>query len=172
MNFAPDKKAKAYALKERFYKVSFYVIEALWILVVIPLIIFVCFITFSTVWRMIKPENSTWPIYLIVISIVFFQLLAVQDFIRRYINKNYGMTVGQWIRWKFNPTERAKRKATKNTSTQKLDTWYQKVNQIKTDIEDLETKEAYDNWIDWVGEEGDPYKGIKITKEKFARKKL
>ena len=88
--------------------------------------------------------------------IVFFQILGMQFFVRKYVLEPHKMTFGEWLRWKFSPTEIKKRRAEKIARSRKMDEWYGSMDRVYESRERLKDEQQYNLRGEWFGEDGDP----------------
>jgi hypothetical protein len=98
----------------------------------------------------------TWPLAIMGIFIVLGQILAVQFFVRKYILQPNKMSFGEWLRWKFSPTEIKKRRAEKIARSQKMDEWYDGMDRIHERKALIKEEQSIDMREEWFKETGDP----------------
>ena len=98
----------------------------------------------------------TWPLAIMGILMVLAQILAVQYFVRKYILTPNKMTFGEWLRWKFSPTEIKKRRAEKIARSQKMDEWYDGMDRIHERKALIKEEQSIDMREEWFKETGDP----------------
>lgn len=155
----PEKKQKGgtSGFGDFVYVMLFIMIEGLFIFVGIPMVIFAIAIIPVAMYLVITGEQETiWPIYLIVALVVFFQILGVQYFIRKWVLEPNKMTFGQWLRWRFSPKEIRKRREERRTRSRKMDEWYDGLDRVKERRDSIKDEQSYDLRSEWYKETGDP----------------
>jgi hypothetical protein len=148
----PEKKKKGgtSGFGDIVYVILFYLMEGLFIFVGIPIIIFAIGIIPVAMYLVITGERSqVWPLYIFGVAIVFFEILGLQYFIRRYILKPHNMTLGQWLRWKFSPAEIRKRREEKREKTRRMEEWYGGMERVHMTKERIKEEQAYDLRSEW-----------------------
>ncbi|NHJ32779.1 MAG: hypothetical protein FK732_07945 [Asgard group archaeon] len=142
------------------YVLIFYLIEGLFILVGIPFLILAIGVIPVTMYLIItEGEGSlgvTWPLAIMGIFVVFFQILAVQFFVRKYVLEPHKMTFGEWLRWKFSPKEIKKRRQEKIARSQKMDEWYDGMDRIHERKALLKEEQSLNIRDEWFSETGNP----------------
>ncbi len=140
------------------YVILFYLIEGLFIFLGIPALILAIAIIPMAMYAIITGGiyGTDWVLIVVVVLIVFIQILAIQYFVRKYILKPHNMKFGQWLRWKFSPTEIQKRRQEKAARSKKMDEWYASMDRIQEREEMIKNEQAYDIRGEWFKETGDP----------------
>ena len=149
----PEKKDKGGSFGDTIYVILFYLIEGLFIFIGIPFLVFAIAIIPTAFYVIIKGEqNITWPLYVVGAIIVFCQILAMQYFIRRYILKPHNKTFGEWLRWKFSPTEIKIRRLEKQERSRKMEKWYDNLDKVQANKEKLIEEQSYNLRSKWQDE--------------------
>jgi len=76
--------------------------------------------------------------------------MGVQYFVRKYVLEPHNMTFGEWIRWKFSPTEIKKRRAEKIARSEKMNKWYDgmdKIHERKALIKEEQSIDMRGEWF-------------------------
>lgn len=156
----PEKKQRTGSFGDFIYVIMFYLIEGAFILFGIPiLMIAIGVIPVSMYLIITKGEGAlgvTWPLAIMGIFMVLAQILAVQYFVRKYILQPNKMTFGEWLRWKFSPTEIKKRREEKIARSQKMDEWYDGMDRIHERKALIKEEQSIDMREEWFKEAGDP----------------
>ena len=155
----PEKKQKGgtSGFGDFVYVMLFILIEGLFIFLGIPLIIFAIAIIPVAMYLVILGEQETiWPLYVIVALVVFFQILGVQFFVRKWILEPNKMTFGQWLRWRFSPKDIRKRREERRARSRKMDEWYDGLDRVKERRDLIKDEQSYDLRSEWYKETGDP----------------
>ncbi len=159
----PEKKQKGgtSGFGDLVYVFMFYLIEGLFILIGIPILIFAIGVIpvamFLVITRGGGSESAS--LYILIglgILIVFFQILGMQYFVRKYVLEPNKMTFGAWLRWKFSPTEIKKRRAEKIARSRRMEEWYDGMDRVHETKERLKFEQQYNLRGEWFGEDGDP----------------
>ncbi|MBN1329017.1 MAG: hypothetical protein JXA54_06045 [Candidatus Heimdallarchaeota archaeon] len=156
----PEKKQKGgtSGFGDIVYVFLFYVIEGIFIFIGIPALVIAIAIIPMAMYSIITQGKfgTDWVLIVVAVLIVFIQILAIQYFVRKYILKPNNMRLGQWLRWKFSPTEIQKRRAEKAERSRKMDEWYASMERIQEREELIKNEQAYDIRDEWFKEKGDP----------------
>ncbi|MBK5113216.1 MAG: hypothetical protein KGD59_03305 [Candidatus Heimdallarchaeota archaeon] len=156
----PEKKQRTGSFGDFIYVVMFYMIEGAFIIFGIPiLMIAIGVIPVSMYLIITKGEGAlgvTWPLGIMGIFMVLFQILAVQYFVKKYVLEPNKMAFGEWLRWKFSPTEIKKRRAEKIARSQKMDEWYDGMDRIHERKALIKEEQSIDMREEWFKETGDP----------------
>jgi len=151
----PEKKQKGgtSGFGDIIYVFLFYLIEGMFIFIGIPVIIIaIAAVPVSMYLIITEGEYSEWPIYVIGGAIVFFQIIGVQFFVRKFILEPHKMTFGEWLRWKFSPTLIKQRREERKERSRKMDEWYQGMDRIHERKEQLKEEQQYNIRAEWFGE--------------------
>lgn len=103
--------------------------------------------------------SATVNLYLTIgagVLVVFAQIMGVQYFVRKYVLEPHKMTFGEWIRWKFSPTEIKKRRAEKIARSEKMNKWYDGMDKIHERKALIKEEQSIDMRGEWFKETGDP----------------
>ncbi|HUT80914.1 MAG TPA: hypothetical protein VMZ29_06905 [Candidatus Bathyarchaeia archaeon] len=142
------------------YVILFYLIEGLFIFIGIPALIIAIAIIPMAMYSIITHGGGElgldWILIVVAVLIVFIQVLALQYSVRKYILKPHNMRFGQWLRWKFSPTEIQKRREEKIERSKKMEEWYASMERIQEREELIKNEQAYDIRDEWFKESGDP----------------
>ena len=157
----PEKKQKGgtSGFGDIIYVLAFYLIEGSFIFLGIPVIILALGLVPISLYLIITGGgggNIDWIFYLFGVVVVFFQILGMQYFIRKWVLEPNKMNFRQWIRWKFSPTEIKKRRAEKQARAQKMDEWYAGMDKVQESRDRLRDEQSYDLRAEWYKESGDP----------------
>ena len=119
------KKAKKSNMRDmqKFYKRNYYFFELSFTFVAVPTLVIslasvplLLFYTFSK-------QFVTWPLIITASLIVFFQIIAIQHYVRRFHLEPHNMTIGQYLRYLFD--RRSHREIDqKNLSSKEHIEWY------------------------------------------------
>ncbi|MEA2070667.1 MAG: hypothetical protein U9O98_05185 [Asgard group archaeon] len=159
MIYIPPEKKKtggSSKLGDIVYVILFFLFEGLFIFAVIPAVIFAMAVFPVATYLAITGADIIWPMYVIIGIIVFFQILAIQYFFRRYVLEPHNKTLGQWLRWKFSPKEIRKRRKEKEENTMKIQKWYQGMERVHARRDQLTEEQSYDLRTEWFGTTGNP----------------
>jgi len=156
----PEKKHRGGSFGDFIYVFMFYLIEGLFIIVGIPILMLAIGVIPVSMYLVItKGEGRlgvTWPLAIMGIFVVLFQILAVQYFVRKYVLEPHKMTFGEWLRWKFSPTEIRKRREERIARSRKMDEWYDGMGRIHERKAQLKEEQSYNLRDEWFQEKGDP----------------
>jgi len=156
----PEKKHRGGSFGDFIYVFLFYLIEGIFIIIGIPfLMLAIGVIPVSMYLVITKGEGRlgvTWPLAIMGIFVVLFQILAVQYFVRKYVLEPNKMTFGEWLRWKFSPTEIRKRREERIARSRKMDEWYDGMDRIHERKAQLKEEQSYNLRDEWFQEKGDP----------------
>jgi len=158
----PEKKQKdgTSSFGDLVYVIMFYMVEGLFIIVGIPILMLAIGVIPVAMYLVITKGEGvlgvTWPLAIMGIFMVLFQILAVQYFLRKYVLEPHKMTFGEWLRWKFSPTEIKKRRQEKIARSQKMDEWYGGMDKIHERKAQLKEEQSFNLRDEWFGESGDP----------------
>lgn len=155
----PEKKQKggSSGFGDFFYVMIFYLIEGLFIFVGIPVIVLALGVIPVAMYLVITGNNNViWPLYLFGVLIVFFQILGIQFFVRKWILEPNKMTFGQWLRWRFSPSEIRKRRDEKRARSRKMADWYDGMDRVKERSDMIRDEQSYDLRSEWFESTGDP----------------
>ena len=159
----PEKKQKGgtSGFGDIVYVIMFYLIEGMFIFIGIPFLILAIGLVPVAMFLIITEGgwNENANFYILIgagIFIVFFQILGVQFFVRKYILEPHKMTFGEWLRWKFSPKEIKKRREDKIARTRKMEEWYGGMDRVHESKERLKEEQQYNLRGEWFGEGGDP----------------
>ncbi len=143
------------------YVLMFYIMEGLFIFIGIPFLILAFGVIpvamFLVITRGGGSESAS--LYILIsfgVLIVFFQILGMQFFVRKYVLEPHKMTFGEWLRWKFSPTEIKKRRTEKIARSRKMEEWYGSMDRVYESRERLKDEQQYNLRGEWFGEDGDP----------------
>ncbi|MBD3191471.1 MAG: hypothetical protein GF308_12555 [Candidatus Heimdallarchaeota archaeon] len=152
----PEKKSGSSNFGDIVYIIIFYLIEGLFIFIGVPFLVFAIAYLPASLYFAITGNATMWPLYIMGAFIAFFQILAIQAFMKRYVLEPHGKTFGEWLRWKFSPKEIKKRREERRRESEKMDKWYAGMERIKETEERIKTEQSYDVRSEWFAESGDP----------------
>ncbi|MGC9778799.1 MAG: hypothetical protein HZR80_06110 [Candidatus Heimdallarchaeota archaeon] len=164
MTYVPPKKKQkggTSGFGDLVYVLMFYIMEGLFIFIGIPFLILAFGVIpvamFLVITRGGGSESAS--LYILIsfgVLIVFFQILGMQFFVRKYVLEPHKMTFGEWLRWKFSPTEIKKRRTEKIARSRKMEEWYGSMDRVYESRERLKDEQQYNLRGEWFGEDGDP----------------
>ena len=79
-----------------------------------------------------------WPFIILGVLVAFFQILAIQVFVRKYYLKPYNMTFGEYLRFRFD--ERNKSEEEKNKPQK---TWYDNLDEFIIKIRTTQREQTF-----------------------------
>ncbi|MFW9922863.1 MAG: hypothetical protein ACFFDW_06190 [Candidatus Thorarchaeota archaeon] len=139
------------------YVIMFYVIEIAFIFLGIPIVIlsigFIPIAMYLIITEGGQTDNN-WIFYLFGVVIIFFQILGLQYFFRKWILQPNNMTFGEWLRWKFSPSEIKKRRYERIERSRRMDEWYSGMERVKEMNEKIKEEQAIDFRYEWYKETG------------------
>lgn len=141
------------------YVVMFYLIEISFIFIGIPVIILALGFVPIAMYLIITEggtADDSWIFYLFGVVIVFFQILGLQYFFKRWILEPNKMTFGEWLKWKFSPTEIRKRRDERRMRSERMDKWYDSMGKIKETEDRIKEEQALDLRTEWFKNSGNP----------------
>jgi len=115
------------AAQERFYKRNFIIFEIGYVLVAIPVLVVALLSIPVIMFYIIKQHFYLWPILATAILIAFFQILGFQYFVRKYYLQPNNMTLGEFLRMRYEDRLR-QRKLKEKPAPQK--TWYDNLDEF------------------------------------------
>ncbi|RLI74110.1 hypothetical protein DRO91_01340 [Candidatus Heimdallarchaeota archaeon] len=154
----PEKKQKGgtSSFGDIVYIFLFYLIEGLFIIIGVPALVVAIGLIPIAMYVIIRGEtNIVWPLYVLAVAIIFFQILALQYFVKKYVLEPHKMRLGQWLRWKFSPKEIKKRRLERQERTRKMEAWYGGMDKVKEEKEQIKKEQSYDLRSEWYYKETD-----------------
>jgi len=165
----PEKKHRGGSFGDFIYVLLFYLIEGAFILIGIPILILAIGVIPVSMYLIVTQGEGalgvTWPLAIMGIFIVLAQILAIQYFVRKYVLEPHKMSFGEWLRWKFSPTEIKKRRAEKLERSRKMDEWYDGMDRIHERKALIKAEQSVDMREEWFKETGDPDEVVAETTE-------
>lgn len=157
----PEKKQKGgtSGFGDIIYVIAFYVIEISFIFLGIPIIVLAIGVIPIAMYLIITQGGGgeiDWIFYLFGVAIVFFQILGLQYFFKKWILQPQGKTFGEWLRWKFDPVEIRKRRAERIERSKRMDEWYGGMARIKKSNEKIKQEQTLDLRSEWFKDSDDP----------------
>lgn len=119
---AQRRKLRSIIASERRVKNNFYFFELGFIFGIIPLLVVSFVIGPVLYYFAIEREFYLWPFVVVGILVAFFQIIALQYFIKRFYLDPHNMTLGEYLRYKFDIRFRAAEIS--STKGQNNLTWY------------------------------------------------
>lgn len=101
------RKLRSIMASERREKSNFYFFELGFIFGIIPLLVVSFVIGPVLYYFTIEREFYLWPFIVVGILVAFFQIIALQYFIKRFYLDPQNMTLGEFLRYKFDARFRA-----------------------------------------------------------------
>ncbi|NHJ46199.1 MAG: hypothetical protein FK733_00290 [Asgard group archaeon] len=130
------------------YVFLFYLVEGLFILVGIPFLMLALAIIPVAMYVIITGgERILWPMIVFGTLLIFIQAMALQYAVRRFVLQPHNKTFGEWLRWKFSPTEIKTRRADKRARTKRVEEWYDGIDRVqaqKDHLKNEQQRELYD----------------------------
>ncbi len=115
--------------KERFYKRNFYFFEIGFIVVAVPVLIIALFSIPILLYFTLTQYFQLWPFIILGVLVAFFQILAIQVFVRKYYLKPYNMTFGEYLRFRFEERYKKEEEEKKHQKT-----WYDNIDEFIVQI--------------------------------------
>ncbi len=165
----PEKKQKggSSGFGDILYVMVFFLIEGLFIFIGIPIVVLALGLVPIAMYLIItKTYGAVWVLYLVGIVVIFFQILGIQFFMRKWVLEPNKMNFRQWIHSRFSPTEIRKRREEKRARAQKMNEWYDGMDRIHERRNQIRDEQSYDLRGEWFkGSGGDPELLNKAPKE-------
>jgi len=137
------------------YVIAFFLIEGLFIFIGIPMVVLALGLVPISMYLIISENRGAeWVLYLVGIVIIFFQILGIQYFMRKWVLEPNKMNFRQWIHWRFSPTEIRKRREEKRARVQKMNEWYGGMDRIHEKRDQLRDEQSYDLRGEWFKDSG------------------
>ncbi len=157
----PEKKHRGGSFGDFIYVFMFYLIEGLFIFIGIPFLMLAIGVIPVAMYLVITRGGVSDQInlYLTIgagVLVVFAQIMGAQYFVRKYVLEPNNMKFGEWMRWKFSPTEITKRRAEKIARSEKMDKWYDGMDKIHERKALIKEEQSIDIRGEWFKETGDP----------------
>ncbi|NHK29791.1 MAG: hypothetical protein FK730_00470 [Asgard group archaeon] len=125
------------------YVILFYLVEGLFILLGIPLLVLAIGIVPVAMYVIItQGRYAQWPLYVAGVVVILLQILGIQYFLRKYVLEPNNKTFGEWLRWKFSPTEISRRRAERRAKSKKMEEWYDGFDRVKDQKEKLKEEQS------------------------------
>ena len=164
----PEKKQKGgtSGFGDIIYVILFYLVEGAFVFIGVPILVLaIGFIPVAMYLIITQGEGVVWFLYGFVVAIVFFQILALQYFFKRYILHPNKMSFRQWVVYRFSPSEIRKRRAEKQARHKKMTEWYDGMDRVHKRNEEYKDEQQANLRADWFGEGKDPEDLINQQKE-------
>jgi len=113
---------------ERFYKSNFILFEIGYVFLAIPMLVIALSSVPILMFYTFAQKFYLWPIIVISILVVFFQISAIQYFVRKYYLDYHKMRLGQYLRFRYGNRKRSQSK--EYQETQKEQSWYENLDEI------------------------------------------
>ncbi|MHA1211483.1 MAG: hypothetical protein ACTSSH_03385 [Candidatus Heimdallarchaeota archaeon] len=125
--------------KDKAHTRNFIIFEIGFIVIAIPLLI-VGFssIPFSMYYAIVK-DFRLWPLVFIGAAVAFFQILAMKYFVKRFFLDPYNMTLGQYLRMRYD--ERFE--DDEDASETKIKVWYENLDEFIIKIKEEQKEQTY-----------------------------
>lgn len=166
----PEKKHRGGSFGDFIYVLMFYLIEGVFILIGIPFLMLAIGVIPVAMYLVITQggTSATVNLYLTIgagVLVVFAQIMGMQYFVRKYVLEPHKMTFGEWMRWKFSPTEIKKRRAEKIARSEKMDKWYDGMDRIHERKALIKEEQSLNIRDEWFKESGDPEEPSTLSTE-------
>ncbi|MCE7743783.1 MAG: hypothetical protein GPJ52_01480 [Candidatus Heimdallarchaeota archaeon] len=157
----PEKKHRGGSFGDFIYVLMFYLIEGIFIIIGIPFLMLAVGVIPVAMYLVITRGGASEQInlYLTIgagVIVVFAQIMGVQYFVRKYVLEPNNMKFGEWLRWKFSPTEIKNRRAEKIARSEKMEKWYDGMDKIHERKALIKEEQSIDMRGEWFKETGDP----------------
>ncbi|MHA1124036.1 MAG: hypothetical protein ACTSO7_04695 [Candidatus Heimdallarchaeota archaeon] len=113
---------------ERFYKNNFILFEIGYIFLAVPMLVIALSSVPILMFYTFVQKFHLWPIILVAILVVFFQITAIQYFVKRYYLEYHKLSLGQYLRTRYN--NRRRRLIDEDQESSKVETWYDDMEEI------------------------------------------
>lgn len=137
-------------MNERLYRNNFYFFELGFIFVLIPILIGSLISAPFLYFYAVLQEYRMWPIIVLVALIIFAQIIAFQYFIRRFYLEPNNMSLGQFLRHRYD-FNKVKKKEKKEENEPTL-TWYSDLDnfilKIRSEMKE-QTEKIYSSVLDY-----------------------
>ncbi|HUT80574.1 MAG TPA: hypothetical protein VMZ29_05155 [Candidatus Bathyarchaeia archaeon] len=134
---------KQLTAKERVHNRNFIFFEIGFIVIAIPLLITgLSSIPISMYFAIVK-DFRLWPIVIIGLAVSFSQFLAIQFFIRKYFLTPYNLTLGKYLRMRYDERIEKKDKG-KDFS---LKTWYDNLDEFIVRLKTEQKEQTYKMYL-------------------------
>lgn len=125
------------------YVILFYLVEGMFILLGIPMLVLAIGIVPVAMYVIItEGKYVQWPLYIAGVLVIILQVFGVQYFLRKYVLEPNNKTFGEWLRWKFSPSEIRKRRNERREKTKKIEEWYDGFDRVKDQKERLKEEQS------------------------------
>jgi hypothetical protein len=125
------------------YVILFYLVEGLFILLGIPLLVLAIGVVPVAMYVIITQGRfAQWPLYVAGVIVILLQVFGIQYAVRKYILVPHNKSFGEWLRWKFSPTEIKKRREERRAKTKKIEEWYDGFDRVKDEKEKLKDEQS------------------------------
>jgi len=125
-------------IKEKFYKRNFYIFEIGFIAIAVPVLIIAITSIPILVYFTITQYFQLWPFIILGALIAFFQITAIQFFVKKFYLTPYNMTFGEYLRFRFeerNKDDEDEKKPRK--------TWYDNLDEFIIQIRTTQREQTY-----------------------------
>ena len=124
--------------RERFYERNFYLFEISYIIIAIPVLVLALLSIPVLLYFVIVQNFQLWPFILVGVFVAFFQILAIQYFVKKFFLEPYEMTFGEYLRFRF---EDRRKEDTLEDKPPK--TWYDDLDDFIVRIRTEEREQTY-----------------------------
>lgn len=128
---------RSIAIKEKFYKNSFYIFEIGFIIIAIPVLLVALTSIPILVYFTLVQNFQLWPFIILGVSIAFFQILAIQIFVKKFYLTPYNMTFGEYLRFRFDDRKKSEEEEQKPPKT-----WYDDLDDFTIRIRETQRKQT------------------------------
>jgi hypothetical protein len=145
LTYVPPEKKKSggSTFGDIIYIVLFYLVEGLFILIGIPMLVLAIGVVPVAMYVIITQGRYTqWPLYVAGVLVIIIQVFGIQYALRKYVLEPHNKTFGEWLRWKFSPTEIKKRRDERRAKTKKIEEWYDGFDRVKSQKEKLKEEQS------------------------------
>lgn len=148
------------------YVILFYLVEGMFIFLGIPMLVLAIGVIPVAMYVIITEGRYTqWPLYVAGVFVILLQVFGVQYFLRKYVLEPNNKSFGQWIRWKFSPTEIRSRRAEKREKSEKIKEWYDGFDRVKDHKERLKEEQSQELFKELFPEISEKYTMESLAEE-------
>jgi len=124
-------------IKEKFYKRNFYFFEIGFIAIALPVLIIALTSIPILIFFTITQYFQLWPFIILGALIAFFQIIAIQFFVKKYYLNPYNMTFGEYLRFRFD-----ERNVTDVVENKPKKTWYDNLDEFIIQIRNTQREQT------------------------------
>ncbi|MBN1328403.1 MAG: hypothetical protein JXA54_02910 [Candidatus Heimdallarchaeota archaeon] len=141
-----QKSLKKLAANERAHTRNFIFFEIVFIIIAIPLLIVgLASIPISMYFAIVK-DFRLWPIVIIGVVVSLSQILATQFFVRKYFLNPFNLTLGEYLRMRYDIRIEKKEQGNENS----LKTWYDNLDEFIIRIKTEQREQTNRMYLDHI----------------------